>query len=71
MTETTVSEDAAQTANKVEIDLRADVVEALLGSGSETLDVEASVSRLQQVRCNIVRVNAGKSKVRIWIDEKS
>ncbi len=71
VTETNVSEDAPQAESKVAIDVPIDVVEALLSGDSETLNIEAAVGRLQQVRGDIVRVDDGKSKVRVWIDEKS
>ena len=67
MTKTNSSENAE---NKVEVDVPTGVVEALLGSDSEMLDVAAAIKQLAARRGDIVRVNDGKSKVRIWIDEK-
>ncbi len=71
VTETAVSEDAAPAEHKVAVDVPIDVIEALLSGDSETLNIEAAVGRLQQMRGDIVRVNDGKNKVRVWIDEKS
>ncbi len=68
VTEATDSENAE---NKVEVDVPTSVVEALLGSDSEMLDVSAAIKQLETRRGDIVRINDGKSKVRVWIDEQS
>lgn len=66
----TDANSAENAENKVEVDVPTSVVEALLGSDSEMLDVAAAIKQLEARRGDIVRVNDGKSKVRIWIDEK-
>ena len=54
----------------VHIEVPVSVVDALLSGEGEELNLEQMVSRLQEQRGEIVRVNEGESQIRIWIDEK-
>jgi hypothetical protein len=46
------------------------VVDALFSGQGQELNVKEAVSELKSLRGDIVRVDDGDTKVRIWIDEK-
>jgi hypothetical protein len=56
---------------EVNVDVPAAVLDALLSSEGEELNVRAALAQLAKLRGDLVRVHDGNSKVRIWIDEKS
>jgi hypothetical protein len=62
--------DDRKDGDKVTIQLPVSVVDALLSGEGEELNVKDAVSELRALRGDIVRVDDGESKVRIWIDEK-
>ena len=62
--------DDRKDGDKVNIQLPVSVVDALLSGEGEELNVKDAVAELKALRGDIVRVDDGESKVRIWIDEK-
>lgn len=46
------------------------VVDALFSGEGQELNVKEAISQLKSLRGDIVRVDDGETKVRIWIDEK-
>lgn len=46
------------------------VVDALFSGEGQELNVKGAISQLKGLRGDIVRVDDGETKVRIWIDEK-
>jgi len=57
-------------ADVVSVDVPAAVLDALLSSEGEDLNLRAAIDQLAKLRGDLVRVDDGKSRVRIWIDEK-
>ncbi len=55
---------------EVHIDIPVTVVDALFSGDGETLNIEDALSELSKQRGDIVRVDDGETKVRIWIDER-
>ena len=55
---------------EVHIDIPVSVVDALFSGDGETLNIEDALSELSKERGDIVRVDDGETKVRIWIDER-
>lgn len=53
---------------RVEVPVR--VVDALFSGDGETLNIEQALDELRTERGDIVHVDDGDTKVRIWIDEK-
>jgi len=45
-------------------------VDALFSGDGDTLNIEDALSELSKERGDIVRVDDGETKVRIWIDER-
>lgn len=56
--------------DKVHIEVPVSVVDALFSGDGEELNVRDAVRELKSRRGDIVRVDGGDTKVRIWIDEK-
>ena len=54
---------------KVRVEIPVKVVDALLATEGEELDIAGALDRLQSERGEIVRLIDGDKKVRIWIDE--
>ena len=52
----------------VEVPVR--VVDALFSGDGETLNIEEARDELSKERGDIVNVDDGETKVRIWIDER-
>jgi hypothetical protein len=46
------------------------VVDALFSSEGQELNLKGAISELKNLRGDVVRVDDGETKVRIWIDEK-
>jgi len=55
---------------QVHVDIPVAVVDALFSGEGETLNIEDALSELSKERGDIVRVDDGETKVRIWIDER-
>jgi hypothetical protein len=59
-------------AEKVTIDIPGEVVDALLAGPGDQLDFAAALTALQRSgHSQLVSVEDGKSKVRIWIDDRN
>jgi hypothetical protein len=56
---------------QVAVDVPVAVVDALLSSDGDELNVKAALGELQKLRGDVVHVNDEHSTVRIWIDEKN
>lgn len=54
---------------QVRVEIPVKVVDALLATEGEELDIAGALDRLQSERGDIVRVIDGDTNVRIWIDE--
>lgn len=54
---------------EVHIEVPVAVVDALLSGEGEQFNLREAVAQLKDERGDIVRVDGGKSRVRIWIDE--
>ena len=46
------------------------MVDALFSGEGQELNLKEAISELKSLRGDIVRVDDGETKVRIWIDEK-
>lgn len=57
-------------SEEVHVDLPVRVVDALFSGDGETLNVKDALSELSAQRGEIVRVDDGETKVRVWIDER-
>jgi len=55
----------------VHVDVPASLVDALLSTPGEELDIRAAVGELRKLRGDVVRVNDRSSTVRIWVDESA
>ena len=64
-----VEENTDQTDKEVHVEVPVAVVDALLSGEGERLNLREAVARLKDERGDIVRVDDGRSQVRIWIDE--
>ena len=53
---------------RVEVPVR--VVDALFSGNEDTLNIERAIDELSKERGDIVHVDDGETKVRVWIDEK-
>jgi hypothetical protein len=56
--------------HKVVVQVPVSVVDALLSGQGQELNLKGAISELKSLRGEIVRVDDGGDKVRIWIDEK-
>ena len=63
-------DEGAESAERVQVEIPVEVVDALLSGEGEDLNLEAAVARLADQRGDIVKVEDGESRVRVWIDEK-
>jgi hypothetical protein len=54
---------------KVTVEVPVSAVDALLAGDGEDLDLKGALAEIKKVRGDVVQVNDGDSKVRIWIDE--
>ena len=54
----------------VHVDIPVRVVDALFSGDEETLNIEDALSELSKERGDIVRVDGGETKIRVWIDER-
>ena len=63
-------DEGAESAERVQVEIPVEVVDALLSGEGEELNLEAAVARLADQRGDIVKVEDGESRVRVWIDEK-
>lgn len=55
----------------VRVELPVPVVDALFSGEGETLNLKDALTELRHRRGDLVRVDDGETKVRIWIDERS
>ncbi|GMR22988.1 MAG: hypothetical protein BMS9Abin37_1376 [Acidobacteriota bacterium] len=55
---------------QVHVDIPVTVVDALFSGDGETLNIKDALAELSEERGDIVRVDDGETKVRIWIDER-
>ena len=55
---------------QVHVAIPVTVVDALFSGDGETLNIEDALSELSKERGDIVHVDDGETKVRIWIDER-
>jgi len=65
-----VDEHDGDSNEQVHIDVPVKVVDALFSGDAETLNIEDAIQELSSQRGDIVRVDDGETKVRVWIDEK-
>lgn len=65
-----VEERSDDSPERVHIEIPIAVVDALFSGEGETLNIEDALIELSSQRGELVRVNDGESRVRIWIDEK-
>jgi plasmid stabilization system protein ParE len=61
----------AKRVGEVRVEVPVSLVDALLSGTGEEPNLQAAIAELQKRRGDIVRVNDGDSKVRIWIDEQN
>ena len=64
-------DDQTGKKEKVRIEIPVAVVDALFEGEGEDLNIRAAIQRLGAERGEIVKVDDGDTKVRIWIDESS
>ncbi len=64
-------DEGDEAGETVQVDIPIAVVDALLSGEGEELNLEEAVARLSEQRGDIVKVQDGDSRVRVWIDEKS
>jgi hypothetical protein len=62
-------EKSAEDKEEVHVEVPISVIDALLSGEGDRLNLKDAVAQLKDQRGEIVRVNDGKSLVRIWIDE--
>lgn len=55
---------------RVHVEIPVRVIDALFSGDGESLNIKEALSELSSERGDIVRVDDGETKVRIWIDEK-
>jgi hypothetical protein len=65
-----VDVDEPSKDDTVHVRLPVPVVDALLSGEGEELNLKAALAELRAIRGDVVRVDDGESKVRVWIDEK-
>ena len=64
-------DEGDEAGEKVEVQIPIAVVDALLSGEGDELNLDAAVERLSEERGQIVQVQDGESRVRVWIDERS
>jgi hypothetical protein len=65
-----VEVDDRKEGDKVNVQVPMSVVDALFSGDGQELNLKEAISELKSLRGDIVRVDDGETKVRIWIDEK-
>jgi len=65
-----VEVDDRKDGEKVHVQVPLAVVDALFSGEGQELNLKEAISELKNLRGDIVRVEDGETKVRIWIDEK-
>ena len=65
-----VEVDDREEGDKVHVQVPVTVVDALFSGEGQELNLKDAISELKSLRGDIVRVDDGETKVRIWIDEK-
>ncbi len=65
-----VEERSGNSPERVHVDIPVAVVDALFSGDGDSLNLEDALSELSSERGDVVRVDDGETKVRIWIDEK-
>jgi len=53
----------------VSVELPVAAVDALFAGDGEDLDLKGALDEIRKVRGDVVQVDDGESRVRIWIDE--
>ena len=66
-----VEDNGGETPEQVRVDIPIEVVDALLSGEGEELNLRAAVQQLRNRRGDIVNVDDGSSKVRVWIGDRS
>ena len=66
-----VEDQSGEQTEQVRVDIPIEVVDALLSGEGEELNLRGAVQQLRNRRGDIVNVDDGKSKVRVWIDSRS
>ena len=65
-----VEVDDRKDGDTVNVQVPMSVVDALFSGEGQELNLKEAISELKSLRGDIVRVDDGETKVRIWIDEK-
>jgi len=65
-----VEVDNRKDGDTVHVQVPLTVVDALFSGEGQELNLKEAISELKSLRGDIVRVDDGETKVRIWIDEK-
>lgn len=65
-----VEERSRVSPEQVRVDIPVAVVDALFSGDGDSLDLEHALTELSAERGDVVRVDDGETKVRIWIDER-
>jgi hypothetical protein len=65
-----VQQRSGDSPEHVHVEIPVAVVDALFSGEGESLNLEDALAELSTQRGELVRVDDGKSRVRIWIDEK-
>jgi hypothetical protein len=65
-----VEVDDRKDGETVHVQVPVTVVDALFSGEGQELNLKEAISELKSLRGDIVRVDDGETKVRIWIDEK-
>lgn len=63
--------DDLDDGEKVRIEVPIEVMDALLSGEGESLNLKEALTQLRGRRGDLVRVDDGETKVRVWIDERS
>ena len=62
--------DDREDGGRVHVRVPVTVIDALFSGEGQELNLKEAISELKSLRGDIVRVDDGETKVRIWIDEK-
>jgi len=65
-----IEERGETNPEQVHVEIPVTVVDALFSGEGETLDLERAFDELSKERGDIVHIDDGETKVRIWIDEQ-
>lgn len=66
----TIDDRADGEPEQVHVDIPVSVVDALFSGDGETLNIKDALAELSKERGDIVRVDNGETRVRIWIDAR-